>query len=183
LASRWLGVDKDNPTKSSPPDPLEGEKAFGNGTIKSWVSLDDNGNPNAIGVTLTEAALSNLPNNPFGVELALPQQASATAFNHVTFDWLAQAYEPEPIYGHPHFDVHFYTISQEERNAIAWGPDFLPVEAKYVPKDYAAPAVPFAVPRMGVHWGDSTATELHGEHFDKTMATASIEARWSLSSR
>jgi len=160
--------DKDNPTKPSLAGVFVGEqKAVGNGTAQSWVSLDDQGNPNAIGVTFTEAVLSNLSSDPLGAELALPQQASATPFNHLTFDWLSQGHDPAPIYGKPHFDIHFFMISQQERAAIVPGPDFTPVEPKYIPKDYSV-GFPFAVPNMGVHWSDSTAHEFHGHTFDMT---------------
>jgi hypothetical protein len=163
------GCDKDNPTKPSLAGVFEGEqKAVGNGNVRSWVSLDDQGNPNAIGVTFTETALSNLPGNPLSTELALPQQASATPFNHLTFDWLSQGHDPAPIYGKPHFDAHFYMISRQERNAITPGPDMTPVESKYVPKDYVSGV--FAVPRMGVHWSESTAHEFHGQAFDMTCS-------------
>jgi len=165
------GCDKDNPTKPSLAGVFVGEqKAMGNGTAQSWVSWDDNGNPNAIGVTFTEGALSNLPSGQFGAtyDLVLPPQAAATPFNHIRFDWNPEGHDPAPIYGHPHFDIHFYMISRQERATIAAGPDFTPVEPQYIPRDYGVD-FPFAVPDMGVHWGDSTAAEWHGHHFDKTL--------------
>lgn len=167
LGLALAGCGKDNPTKPSLAGVFVGEqKAVGNGTAQSWVRLDEQGNPNAIGVTFTEGALSNLQ---FGAsyELALLSQASATPFNHISFDWNPSGHEPEPIYGNPHFDVHFYMISQQERAAIVPGPDMTPVEPRYMPKDYVNGV--FAVPNMGVHWSDSTANELHGHAFDKTF--------------
>jgi len=34
---------------------------LGNGTVRSWIAVDQDGQPTAIGVTLSEAALSGLP--------------------------------------------------------------------------------------------------------------------------
>src|ERR1044072_4966536 len=36
-------------------------RPLGNGTVRSWVTLDRNGDPTAVGVTFSEAALSGLP--------------------------------------------------------------------------------------------------------------------------
>src|SRR5659263_207871 len=59
-------------------------KSLGNGTVRSWITLGDDGNASAIGVTFTEMALSGLPTeNSTEYMLALPEQASATPFNHV----------------------------------------------------------------------------------------------------
>ena len=68
----------------------------------------------------------------------------------------------------PHFDVHFYTVPQSERDAIVPSdPQFaakannLPTGA-VVPPFYAVPGVAAeqAVPMMGVHWFDMRAPEL-----------------------
>ena len=56
-----MGCSTDNPTEpvSEPvPEPTPDLTTFGNGTIQSWVQLDDAGNPISIGVTFTEDMLS-----------------------------------------------------------------------------------------------------------------------------
>ncbi|HYY57524.1 MAG TPA: DUF5602 domain-containing protein, partial [Pyrinomonadaceae bacterium] len=99
-------------------------RPFGGGSVRSWVTLDKDGNPTAIGLTFTEAALSGLPQNlPAGQEgveyvLALPPEAASTAFDHIGINWNPHGHPPAGIYDTGHFDFHFYTISPEERSRI-----------------------------------------------------------------
>jgi hypothetical protein len=149
----------------------------GSGTARSWVTLDNNGNPTAIGLAMTDSALLNLPSvafPPTEYVLPLPAQASATAYNHIGLDWNLEGHPPAPIYTKPHFDMHFYTISAAERDMINPA-DTAKVNkmpgADYIPAGYTLPPGPAieAVPRMGVHWGDLTSHEFHGSEFDKTF--------------
>src|SRR5262245_7749098 len=80
-------------------------RILGNGTIYSWLNLNEKGEPPAIGVTLTETALEGLPANPPSAQmpgmeytLRLPKQASVTAFDHIGFDWNPKGHEPSGIY-------------------------------------------------------------------------------------
>jgi hypothetical protein len=91
-------------------------------------------------------------------------------------------HEPAGVYDKPHFDFHFYSITQAERDAIdpadtAYATkagslpaaDFRP--AGYVDQATAvgAPAQAVAVPHMGLHWLDPQSEELHGTPFTKTF--------------
>lgn len=150
------------------------KKPLGNGMVRSWVTLDDKGNPLAIGVTFSEASLSGLPNaNSTEYMLALPEKASTTAFNHIGFNWNPKGHIPPGIYDVPHFDVHFYLISMEERNGItAAGEDMAKitknVSSDFIPDGYVA-APGGGGPRMGAHWIDPAAPEFNGQRFTKTF--------------
>jgi hypothetical protein len=148
-------------------------KSLGNGMVRSWITLDDDGNASAIGVTFTEMSLSGLPiENSTEYMLALPEQASATPFNHIGLDWNPMGHVPPGIYDKPHFDFHFYMISPEERNSItATGEDMVKVSKnvslEYIPEGYVP--TPGGVPRMGAHWIDPTSPEFNNQSFTKTF--------------
>ncbi len=154
-------------------------RPLGSGTVRSWVTLDDAGKPVAVGLTISESAYKTVPTElPKGQEgleliLPLPKEAAATAFDHIGFGWNPKGHEPENIYTFPHFDIHFYTISSEEREAItAAGDDlqkcYLKPAPEYTPAGYILPPGT-AVPRMGAHWVDPTAREFQGQPFTRTF--------------
>lgn len=135
-------------------------QALGNGQARTFVEIDDSGNPSALGVTLSEEALTGLPSgsSPQGLVLMLPAEAEPTPVQHITLDWNPAGHEPPGTYDLPHFDVHFYTITNAERQLITLDdPQF---EAKlaaapapeYMPAGYIQ--FPGGVPMMGSHWGD-----------------------------
>jgi hypothetical protein len=158
---------------------------LGEGTARVYVQLRG-GEPVEVGVALSETALSGLPDQhspggeqmpdglkTFPVTVTMPAN-NPTPYRHVGLDWNPGGHEPHGIYNKPHFDFHFYTISEEERHAIVpTDPQFGARAAKfpapeYVPVGYIAPA-PSAVPAMGVHWVDPKSPELNGQPFDKTF--------------
>lgn len=154
-------------------------KPFGKGQARSWVSLDKNGNPTAIGLTFTENALSSLPMEPppgqewMEVSLNLPKEASRTAFKHIGLNWNPNGHQPAKIYDTAHFDFHFYMIAEEERSLItATGDDLLRTKkqpaAEFVPEGYIyAPDSEHA--RMGAHWINPLSKELQGQTFTTTF--------------
>ena len=155
----------------------------GEGRARSYVVLDEQtGAPRELGVALDERALDGLPAAGSGhhgsgpmthsYNLALPSE-NKTPFRFVELNWNPAGHEPDGVYqGVPHFDFHFYVISQAERDAIVpTDPEFetrannLPA-GDYVPPfnvplgpPGAAPAK-VAVPMMGVHWSDVRSPEL-----------------------
>ena len=154
-------------------------KSLGKGTARSWVTLDREGKPTAIGLTFSESALKTapmeIPQGQEGIELTLPlpSEASATAFNHIGFGWNPHGHPPKNIYDVAHFDVHFYTISPEERQKItAQGDDlarcYKTPSPDYIPAGYILPPET-AVPGMGAHWINPNAGELNGQPFTKTF--------------
>jgi hypothetical protein len=155
------------------PAELAGEsKPLGGGAARSWVRLDGAGNPSSVGISLSEAALTNLPTSLEGNEvvLGMPKQNLALPFDHISIEWNPQGHEPPGIYDKPHFDFHFYMISPEEQKTIlpTDGVSAKQPEKEAIPTDYIAPQ-PIAVPAMGVHWLDKAAPELNKQPFTTTF--------------
>ena len=101
---------------------------LGNGTVKTFVTLDDAGQPTEVGLRLTATALDGLPQDTGPAEmvmLAFPDQAARTAFNHVMLNWNPQGHEPPELFGKPHFDFHFDMVDMATIQAIiASDPDY-----------------------------------------------------------
>ena len=160
----------------------------GNGTVRTYVVFGEANRaaPLEVGVAMSEGAMEGLPaRNPHAAHaaaasshehidnhvylLSLPKRGVAP-YQFVELDWNPGGHEPPGIYDQPHFDFHFYTISQAERAAIVPSDsqfqqkaDMLPAEAQR-PPFYAMAAPPGApapgVPLMGVHWIDVRSPEL-----------------------
>lgn len=173
---------------------------LGNGTVRTWVKLDSEGNASDIGVSFTEAALSGLPkqsedfeeyplkltlldgigSSTFEYELLFPQEAEATPFTHMSLNWNPQGHAPEGATTVPHFDFHFNMLTPEERDAIgAEAPDdFLEKAyklppAELVPEGYVA--LPMAAePRMGLHLVDPASPEFQ-RPFDRVFIYGSYD--------
>jgi len=183
--------DQFNSSLSKGPHPKEGlryypENTFygpavslGNGVARAWVKQNDKGEPIAAGVNLSGKALENLPSEPSEYILSLPGNKGKAFYTHVQLGWNPQGHEPEHVYDLPHFDVHFYAISREERNAISIDDTVqfnnLP-EPKYVPPLYLR--IPGGIPQMGVHWVDLLSPEFNGGIFTKTYIWGSYDGRF-----
>ena len=153
-------------TVPSAPHELDGASvAVGQGSAHTFV-IDGPDGPSSIGVAMTPASLNSLPPTDTMWDLPLPSGVSVAPFDHVTINWNAHGHPPA-VYGLPHFDFHFYTISVLKQAAIQGGPDTVTVPAADVPTDYVTGVD--AVPDMGVHWADTTAAEFHGQMFDRTL--------------
>jgi len=177
-----------NPLKTSKLTTIAGEaKPVGNGTARSWVALDKDGKPTAIGVTFTEAALSGLPPSLtpglIWTEflLPLPPQASATGVNHIGFNWNPKGHDPEGVYKVPHFDFHFYLISPAERERITTRGEDLERVRKPLPPEFVPEGYVFAPgseePGMGLHWVEPNSHEFHGKAFTHTFIYGSYDGR------
>lgn len=135
-------------------------RPIGHGVAQTWIKLDRNGTPLAVGLTLTDKALEGLPaDEPASWVLPFHQKASSTPYMHVLLDYNPHGHEPPGVYDRPHFDVHFYMIPSAERMLI--GPDdpgfdVLP-GLEYIPDQYMK--IPGGVPQMGAHWADLLAPE------------------------
>jgi hypothetical protein len=158
----------------------------------TWVQLNDQGNPERIGITLTDKALNSVPvgengsgHGHGGTEnnyiLKFHPKGSVLPFNHVGVGWNPVGHEPENIYGKPHFDFHFYMPTPQEIAAIP------PYEvdsskfknwpaADYFPATYINPGG--GVPQMGAHWLDVTSPELsNGAPFTQTFIYGSYDGK------
>jgi hypothetical protein len=169
---------------------LDGEaRPMGNGTVRASVVLDENGDPVAYTLALTEAALTGLPtggdhlSHHNALSLDFPAASGKNPFTHAFVNWNPAGHEPPGIYDTPHFDFHFYTSSEAEREAIlpsdAQGQakaENLP-EARFLPAGYITPPPVLSVPMMGVHWVDTASPELNGQPFTSTLLYGSYDGR------
>ena len=156
------------------------------GSARSFYQANSDGSPAAVGISFDQRALDSLSapvadkipvrtgmrqsavcmTKPAAVQLEgavftfeLPEKADGkTVVDHITLDWNPSGHEPDFVYGNPHFDAHFYTVSQAERTNIS------PVDADVpapnpstVPPDYTSGVQ--GVPGMGVHYVDQTGEE------------------------
>lgn len=168
--------------------------AFAQGSARAWVQTDASGAASAIGIALTETALSGLPTTVSGpsptalmATLPLPAEAAGTGFDHAELGWNPLGHDPLQIYGLPHFDMHFYTISSATQMAILpndpqWATKAanLPATA-FVPTGYVAPPSPIAasaIPQMGVHWTDVKSPEFNGQQFSTTFIFGSWDGQF-----
>lgn len=169
--------DDENPA-ADPVTTFGDATAVGNGSARSFVTVDASGNPAEIGLRLTEAGLTGLPAGSSGPPpwyvLNLPANTAKLPFNHISLDWAVQGHEPPGVYNTPHFDVHFYMATMAERTQIAPNDsrgEVLP-EARLLPPGYVAG--PGVVPMMGKHWTDPAGHEFHGMPFTQTFVVGSF---------
>jgi hypothetical protein len=176
------GCSDDTTTSTSKAGTFNGPTVtMGKGTAHSWVKLDDAGNPTSIGLALSDSAMTGLSTVPFPPQefmLALPSQASATAFNHISLDWGPMGHPPDTIYGLPHFDMHFYLIDTATQNAIS------PLDStagravtdpSVIPAGYFTPPPGEIIPAMGIHYLDPTSPEIA---LDQTFTHTLIYGFW-----
>ncbi len=185
--------------------------ALGNGSLRSFVKLKGNGRPKTIGVEFGGAALTGLPSgepsdgtwdipNPDGTIawhccgyehlVTLPPSTAATPFDHIVVNWNNEGHPPPGVYNPPHFDFHFYIISNAERQTIAAPAtasemcvptpgvppvpltcDILaraltPLPAAQMPPNFFSPGA--VEPGMGNHLLDRSTAELNGGTFTQT---------------
>lgn len=154
-------------------------EAIGGGRAHAFITLDASGRPTVIGLRMSEAALVGLPVEPprnadgWEYVLSLPKEAAIAGYNHIGIDWNPKGHIPPGIYDAPHFDFHFYLISQEQREKItAVGEDLAKAHKapapEFMPVSYILPEGT-EVPRMGAHAIDPTAPEFNKLPFTKTF--------------
>lgn len=130
----------------------------GNGKVRSWIKISHEEVPIEMGLEFTPDALTGLPEHSGGNDphphwdIPLHQKAKdVTPFDHVELNWNPEGHEPV-IFAAPHFDFHFYMISEAERLAITANDPAMEIlpplnqrPAGYVP-------TPGGIPAMGKHW-------------------------------
>lgn len=143
---------------------------FCSGTVQSFVTLDGDKKPIAIGVRFSEKTLKSLPDDPAknvaDAKLNVPDEGKNIGIDHIDFGWIPHGHEPDEIYTLPHFDLHFYMVSRDEQAGVIPGSDPINVEPQYIPVNHISGVV--AVPNMGVHYGDVTSPEFNGFPFEST---------------
>lgn len=131
---------------------------LGGGVVRSMVQMTKDGVPEAIGVRISEKVLDRLPHDATISTLRLPNKAENMAFDHVDLDWNPEGHEPDGLYTVPHFDVHFFMVSEEYKMGITGPekgvdyPDEIYQPLNYSPPPAEVPAELQLVPNMGVHW-------------------------------
>ena len=167
--------------------------SVGNGKVWTWVKLDEpSGAPTTLGITITPEALEGLPSDDepaqtdslklklidgspyhnFEYELKFPEQAEATAFNHMGFNWNPEGHGPLPgVFYSAHFDVHFYMATTDYRHNITnsdlAGDHIQTIEppVDFLPSSYSR-APHTSEPRMGTHYADMSSDQLKPGGFD-----------------
>lgn len=193
-----LACDDDSTSPNKARTAYGASQPLGGGTARTYVTLNEAGKPTSMGIAMSEAAMTNLPNTPNApspsavmLQLALPADAPVTGYNHIMLDWNPQGHEPDHVYTLPHFDFHFYNVTPAQVMAIMpTDPQYatkaasLPA-AQFIPTNYQAastlagiPAAAASVPMMGLHWLDVTAPELQPPPAGKTFTETFIYGSW-----
>lgn len=147
---------------------------IGNGKVKSFIKKDEAGNPTAVGLAISDAVLKSFRARGAEYRIKMPA-GNNTLFKHISLEYSPG--KPAP-YNTPNVTVHFYMLSEKERDAInanAPAMEVLPATA-FRPKDYVP--MPGGVPGMGKHWIDTTGEELHGTPFKRAIAYGSYNGRF-----
>lgn len=155
------------------------------GSGRSFIVLDRTGAPTELGITFSESTLSALPVTRTDFVFALPAEASATPFKHAVINWEPVGHGAMgTVYAVPHFDVHFYCVSEAERAAIVLGDSASTAKMtrqpalEFIPPDYVAATPSIA---MGMHWNDPTAPERNGQPFTYTFIYGSYDGAFIFS--
>jgi hypothetical protein len=176
LAVLLLIVGCDSNSSNDGPETVTGPAVTLEGsTIQGWVRLDADDRPTAVGITVDEGAYEALSDTAdthskhdeaVVVELALPDAAPAP-YDHATLDWNPEGHPPPGIYTVPHFDVHFFFVTEETRENIPGGPATRFPDEQYLPTGYAPDSV--NTPDMGMHYVNLQAPEFNGQPFTHTF--------------
>lgn len=165
---------------------------LGNGTIRTFVSLTRSSTPRRIGVEFTGDALDGLPEVSTERVLQFPDAVERTPFEWFLLNWNPGGHAPAGIYGVPHFDFHFYTVTEQIRDEIRQGNceraeneapvtcetfsrGMTPLPDDQMPSGYQL--VPAIIPRMGNHLTDPTALEFTGTEFTHTFIWGAFDGR------
>lgn len=184
--------------------------SIGNGRYQTWIRNNQNGKPEAVGVQFSKLTLESMPMSPVtdgktcldlngdneldlhdecvgGHSRTLYFQNNLTQFKSITINWEPHGHVPADVYDRPHFDFHFYTISDIERHKVFTGtcPGLVncavsakainPIPAKYVHPDFFNTNLVYAV--MGNHYADGTSPEFNGQPFTHTFILGAFDGK------
>ena len=159
--------DEDGPTAALSPAVLSGPAvSVGDGQAWTEVTYASDGSPTGVYVVMTSGALNDLPDGHLPASeflLPFPAEADVPPYDHATLDWNAHGHAPPGVYDVPHFDVHFYFMSEAERDLI--GPNDSTEFNRPLPEAQLADMyleTPGGVPRMGAHVIDLQSPEVSG---------------------
>ena len=154
--------------------------SIGKGVARVVVRANAAGTPTSMAIVLTQGVLKGLPaklnkktkEGGWEYPLAMPTDGPKTGITHVVIDWNPHGHPPPHVYTVPHFDFHFYAMSAEDVDKIAFSgpkdPATAVTDADIVPAGYKV-IPPTAVDKMGVHAVKLSAPEFHGKPFTATF--------------
>lgn len=172
----FTGCKKDKENKEQGNTKYGPYVTVGGGKARSFIINNADGSVSQVGLRFTESATTSLPDKNTAYVLPMPADNN-TPINHISMDYAVHGHPPDSIYTVAHFDVHFYMISDKEKNAISLDDpkiDILP-PADMIPKNYIAGA---NEPKMGKHWADTTSHEFHGHEFTSTFIYGSFDGKF-----
>lgn len=147
--------------------------SVGAGLARTEIIVDASNRIRSIAAVFTTQALDDLPLASTEYILQLPADVPPSIFDHVGINWQPEGHPPPMVYTHPHFDVHFYMVSEEQRDVMTPADPAFVEKAMRAPDAAAVPpgyvADPIAIPGMGTHWADMNSHEFHGQLFTNTM--------------
>jgi len=153
---------------------------IGHGTAHTVVRTDTRGKPASISILFTPGMLDGLPKAAKGADpdfpylLPMPTKGPKTVVDHVVINWESAGHPPPHVYDVPHFDFHFYLVSQAAQKEVAFkdekdsGDPSQQPPAELVPGGYIVPPGT-AVSQMGVHAVNPSAPEFHNQPFTATF--------------
>ena len=149
---------------------------IGNDSARTYVRIDTNGNPMAIGIAIDEEAINGNGNEMSMNMLPLPTDAnSKLPFKAISMDWNPLGHEPLIFFANQHFDFHFYLAPESEIHNI--GMDSSKMYKEPIQSDVPAGYTGYVnitpgpgriatggVPQMGWHMTDSTVAMIPGQY-------------------
>jgi hypothetical protein len=129
---------------------------------KPLVQLDAAKHPTVIALVIPGALLNALPKKRSEAVYAMHNAGMVQTAN---LQWHPSGHEPEHVYNVPHFDVHFYTITEPVRQTIipnAPAGKVMPSKSIMPPDGILAPGF---VPGMGMHNVPKAQPEFNGGAF------------------
>jgi hypothetical protein len=126
------------------------------------VQLDAKKQPTMIALAIPGALVNSLPKKRS--EAVYPMK-DAGLVQTANLQWHPVGHEPDKVYDVPHFDVHFYTITEPVRQTIVPGAaagSVMPAKEILPPDSMLAPGF---VPGMGMHNIAKAAPEFNGSKF------------------
>ena len=141
-----------SPDMNAPPVPWKDTGA------KPVVQLDAQKHPTQIALIIPAALIDALPKQR---SEAVYPVAGGGLVRTANLQWHPVGHEPEHVYDMPHFDVHFYTITEAVRGGIVPNAPMgkvLPPKRILPPNSMLAPGF---VPGMGMHVIGKVQPEMH----------------------
>lgn len=183
--------------------------SIGNGRYQTFIRNSQYGKPEAVGVIFSKQTLDSLPVSPVtdgktcldlngdneidmheecvgGHSRTMYFTPNLTQFKSITVNWEPHGHVPADVYDKPHFDFHFYTITDIERlastptgtcaglvNCAASAKAVNPIPAKYVHPDMFNTNLVYA--HMGNHYADGKSPEFNGGGFTHTFILGAFD--------